>query len=444
MDKTFKRRTFVQGVGAMGLSTFFADRPQGATVALPGAQRIGDGEEMAETNPDVLGWMQGFPPAPDKVIRFEDGSFYKWPQLRWAFSHIQQLVPTKPVWRGNGTVSSLPKRDMAFEKLNITTETGAVLSWHEALAAASSDGLAVMHKGVLVHESYQGGCKPHLPHTMMSCAKSIAGILAEMLIADGKLDPNAVMSSYMPEYKNTAWADATLRQTLDMLIGLEFHEDYLDKDSDVWRFLRAGGMTPTSPEDRGPKSIAEYLVTVRKQGQHGKAFAYREPNINAITWLLQRVTNTDLAELVSQRIWQHIGAEHDAYYMLDSVGFCTTACCTLRDFTRLGEFVRTGGKDKYLSPDYISRLALGGDRQLFAKAGSKAMRGWSYKGLWWIRHSDHGTQVLARGAHGQILYIDPAAELVIARFGSTRLPPSYLQDPINIPLFDAITAHVIR
>ncbi|MFT5580524.1 MAG: hypothetical protein ACI9WS_003291 [Paraglaciecola psychrophila] len=53
-----------------------------------------------ETNPETLGWMQGFPPAKDKVIRFNDGSFTQWPELRWTFSHIQQLVPTKTVWRG--------------------------------------------------------------------------------------------------------------------------------------------------------------------------------------------------------------------------------------------------------------------------------------------------------------------------------------------------------
>lgn len=437
---TLPRRKFLQMVGA---SSIALAAPVTVSSPIAAHENVSStGGHMPETDPDVIGWMQGFPPAPDKTIRFEDGSFYKWPQLRWSFSHIQQLVPTKNVWRGAGAVLPLAKRDLGFEKLSITTDSGASLTWDQALSEASSDGLAIMHKGVLVHESYQGGCKPHLPHTIMSCAKSIAGILVEMLIEEGGLDPNAVMSSYMPEYKNTAWADATLRQTIDMLVGLEFHEDYLDKDSDVWRFLRAGGMIPTSPDDSGPKTIAEYLVTVRKQGQHGEAFAYREPNINAVTWLLQRVTNTDLADLASSRIWQHVGAEHDACYMLDSIGSCTTMCCTLRDFARLGEFVRTGGKDKLLRSGYIDRLAQGGDRQLFAKAGMKVMKGWSYKGLWWIRHTDRGSQVLARGAHGQILYIDPEAELVIARFGSTELSPGYLQDHINLPLFDAITAHL--
>jgi CubicO group peptidase (beta-lactamase class C family) len=395
-----------------------------------------------ETNPETLGWMQGFPPAKDKVIRFNDGSFTQWPELRWTFSHIQQLVPTKTVWRGAAAAVPLPAKELRLEDLPITLENGDAISWQQAIDAAAADGLAVMHRGALVHESYYGGCKPHLPHTIMSCGKSIAGLLVQMLVADGTLDDSKLMSFYLPEFKNTAWEDATLRQTLDMLTGLKFHEDYLDQNSDVWRFIRAGGMIPSRPGDTGPKSLVGYLLTVAKQGEHGNAFAYREPNINAITWLLQRVTNTDLAELVSSRIWQHIGAEHDAYYMLDSTGFCTTMSCTLRDFIRLGEFIRVGGKDGSIGRKYIENIAGGGDRELFAKANMPGMKDWSYNGLWWIRHSDQGNQVFARGAYGQILYIDPLAELVIARFGSTKLPPSYLQDPINLPLFDTIAAAV--
>ena len=51
---------------------------------------------------DALGWMQGFPPPPDKVIRFADGSSYRFPQLRWTFSNYRRLVPTGNVSRGLG------------------------------------------------------------------------------------------------------------------------------------------------------------------------------------------------------------------------------------------------------------------------------------------------------------------------------------------------------
>ncbi|GAA0000762.1 hypothetical protein ACVIW3_007584 [Bradyrhizobium diazoefficiens] len=65
----------------------------------------------AETDPETLGWMKGFPPAPERTITFQDGSFRSFPELRWAWSNIRQLVPTVNVWRGAGPASPLPRED---------------------------------------------------------------------------------------------------------------------------------------------------------------------------------------------------------------------------------------------------------------------------------------------------------------------------------------------
>ena len=62
------------------------------------------------SDPDAMGWMVGSPPPPDKQIRFSDGSWLRFPQMRWAFSHIRQLVPTSVVRRGEGgVITPLPR-----------------------------------------------------------------------------------------------------------------------------------------------------------------------------------------------------------------------------------------------------------------------------------------------------------------------------------------------
>ena len=43
----------------------------------------------AETDPESIGWMQGFPPPPDKLITFHNGSFRSFPELRWAWSNLE-------------------------------------------------------------------------------------------------------------------------------------------------------------------------------------------------------------------------------------------------------------------------------------------------------------------------------------------------------------------
>jgi len=391
------------------------------------------------------GWMEGFPPPDDKVISIARGNHYNWPQLRWTVCNIQQLVPTKCIWRGPGVARPLELADAGLEHLIIDCDDGRKLSWHDALELTNTDGLAVLHRGVLVHESYLGYCDPHTTHLMMSCAKSFAGVLAEMLIDEGVLDENALIPQYLPELRGTAWQDASLRQVMDMLVGLEFDEDYMNPGSEVWRYLRAGGMVTGEPGEGEPAHLAAYLETVPKQGEHGQAFAYREPNINVLTFVIQRVTNRDLKDLVSERLWQHTGAEHDGLYMVDPVGTCTTAACTLRDFLRFGELMRTGGigsRDSgAVDTAIIDKLVAGGGPALFAKAQypDGIMDGWSYKSQWWIRHKPGGNAACARGAHGQLLYVDPANELVIARFGSSQVSPGYTNDPVVMPMIDAIT-----
>ena len=47
------------------------------------------------SDPNVMGWMQGFPPAADKQINARN--YLLFPQTRWSFSHIRQLLPTATV-----------------------------------------------------------------------------------------------------------------------------------------------------------------------------------------------------------------------------------------------------------------------------------------------------------------------------------------------------------
>jgi CubicO group peptidase (beta-lactamase class C family) len=76
----------------------------------------------------------------------------------------------------------------------------------------------------------------------------------------------------------------------------------------------------------------------------------------------------------------------------------------------------------------IDDIRKGGDRALFAPAGYKTLPGWTYRHMWWISYNDHGA-FTARGIHGQAIYIDPAAEMVIVRFASSPLAGNVNLDP---------------
>lgn len=395
---------------------------------------------MQTPNTDGSGLMDGFPPPEEMIVRFENNTYRQFPQLRWTMSNMQQLVPTKPVWRGPGATQDLPVHKTAINALEIETRSGSRAGIDQILERILTDSFGVLHKGRLVYEAYLGAASPHKTHVIQSCAKSFAGLMAEMMIGEGTLGEDALVPSYLPELADTAWSNATVRQVLDMLVDMQFHEDYLDPNSEVFDYLRAGGMIPQLP-DRPVIGVSDYLPRVRPAGPHGQSFAYREPNINVLTWTMMRAADEHLNDMLSRRIWQHIGAEHDAWYQVDPNGFCTTGGCTLRDYLRFGEALRTG-LDGRIGADVRASIFGGGDPEKFAAFGHPAMQGWSYRSQFWMRHVDGRICATARGAYGQLLYIDPVHELVIVRFASTKLSPGYLDDDLILPLIDAITEYL--
>jgi hypothetical protein len=396
----------------------------------------------AESDPRALGWMTGFPPPPEKAVTFADGSFRQFPQLRWAWSSIRQLVPTVGVWRGPGPASPLPRAEQDLGSVTLTTMDGRPLTFDAALAETYADGIAVLHRGRIVFERYFGALEPHKQHIAMSVTKSFTGVLAGILVAEGKLDPAAPVTAYVPELAPSAFGDATVQQVMDMTTGLEYSEVYTDASSDVWDLRRANGMAPPEP-GVPPVSLLEYLTTQRKQGEHGRVFAYKTVNTDVLAWIIRRVSGQSLSNELSTRIWQPMGAEEDAYYAVDRLGIESGGGglnTTLRDLARFGEIVRNRGQfngRQILPASVIDDIAKGGDAKKFAPAGYATLPGWSYRSQWWVSHNAHGAY-MARGIHGQSIYIDPTAEMVIARYASHPAAGNVNNDPVTLPAFAAV------
>lgn len=117
----------------------------------------------------------------------------------------------------------------------------------------------------------------------------------------------------------------------------------------------------------------------------------------------------------------------------------------LRDLARFGEMVRNGGVfdgRRILPEAVVDDIRRGGDRARFARAGYRLLPGWSYRSMWWVTHNAHGA-FMARGVHGQALYIDPAAEMVIARFASNPVAANAASDPTSLPAWHALARHLI-
>jgi CubicO group peptidase (beta-lactamase class C family) len=402
----------------------------------------------AETDPQVLGWMKGFPPAPDKIIRFHDDSFRNFPELRWAWSNVRSLVPTVNVWRGAGGASVLPRAERDIGGVQSTTMDGRPMTFAKMFEETYADGIAVLHKGKLIFERYAGALKPHKPHIAMSVTKSFTGTLAGMLIAEGKIDPQAPVTDYVPELKDTAFGDARVHEVMDMTTGLKYTEVYADRNSDVWSLRRANGMAPIPPDYQGATDIFALLCMQEKQGEHGKAFAYKTVNTDVLAFIVRRASGTALSDLLSERIWQPMGAEEDAHYHVDRIGMESGGgglSTTLRDLARFGEVMRNHGafNGRQIVPSsVVEDIERGADPEKFKPAGYTTLPGGSYKNQWWITHNAHGAY-MARGVYGQGIYIDPKAEMVIARYASHPVAGNAANDGVTLPAYMALAKELM-
>jgi hypothetical protein len=234
---------------------------------------------------------------------------------------------------------------------------------------------------------------------------------------------------------------------MDMTTALDYTENYADPQSGIWKYSAAASPLPKPAGYVGPNGYFQYLQTVGQAGCHGRTFGYKTINTDALGWIISRVTGKALTELLSDRIWSRMGAEQDGYMTVDGLGTPFAGgglSAGLRDLGRIGQLVLNGGhiNGRRLFPSEVTRsLAAGGDKKAFA-AGYSGLPGGSYRGMWWVYHNAHGA-FAARGVHGQTIYVDPKAKMVIVRLASHPKASNAANDPTSLPAYQAVADYLL-
>ena len=404
-----------------------------------------------ESDPHVLGWMQGFPPPPDKLIMQPESNFFSFPKLRWTVCHIRELMPTKQVSRGIGAPVPLVNAfDDGIDSVTfMPIGSDQRMTWRESLSKNYTDGILIIHQDKVVYERYFGALTETGQHAAMSMTKSLTGLLAEILVIEGRLDDTAKVSEIVPELKRSAFGGATVRQVMDMTTALDYSEDYSDPKADIWVYSKAASPLPKATGYEGPNGYFEYLQTVKQDGVHGEDFGYKTINTDALGWIVSRATGEDLAHLLSERIWSRMGAEQDAYMTVDAKGTPFAGgglSAGLRDLGRIGLLMLNGGEingQRLFPQQAVENIRGGGDKKAFAKAGYKTLNGGSYRSMWWVLHNEHSA-FAARGVHGQTIYVDPTAEMVLVRLASTPTAKNADIDPTSLPAYQAVAEYLME
>jgi CubicO group peptidase (beta-lactamase class C family) len=413
-----------------------------------------DGQEKItaeESDPKKMGWMQGFPPSNDKIVSAVDGSFFQFPALRYSVCHMRQFMPTSNVNAARSKQYKFKtKPDSNIDAVTfLPSDSDKPMTWETSLSVNYTDGILILHKGKIVYEKYFGELRPDGLHAAMSVSKTFTGTLGALLVEEGLLDENKTGADYIPELKNSAFGDATIREILDMTTALKYSEDYSDPNAEIWAFSAAGNPFPKPASYKGPTNYFDYLVTVQKEGNHGEVFGYKTVNTDVMGWIVSRVTGKSIPDLLSERIWKPLGTHFDGYYQIDGAGIAFAGggfSANMRDMAMFGEMIRKKGnfnKTQILPVSLIEDIMKGGNQEVFEKSAYSSLKNWSYRNMWWITHNEHGA-FAARGVHGQTIYIDPKAEMVIVRFASHPEAKNSKIDPTSLPAYHAVAKYLLN
>ena len=368
------------------------------------------------------------------------------PNNHWAFHHVREIIPTEEIL-GGASASELDAaivNDLSGVTLpGLGGETWPIPRW---LDESSSDALLVAHRGKLVHEWYVDSDIETSPHIVFSVSKSITATLAGVLVEQGLLDPAKAVVEYLPELADSGYRDASLQQVLDMVVNIDFNEDYLATSG---KFIEYRTATAWHPCDTGAidQNLHDFLCSIKRaDGAHGKVWRYKSPNSDLLGWVLERASGERLASLMSKYLWQPMGAEADAYITVDRKGAARTAggiCVLPRDLLRFGELVRNRGyaNGQQVIPDWwIEDCSDGGNREAWERGESaKEFPAGSYRNKWYQTGNEHRV-MLAIGIHSQWLYINPVTEVTIVKLSSQDQPLRLDLDDINLQAFTNISA----
>jgi len=404
-----------------------------------------------DSDPKVMGWMQGFPPPADKLITQPDSVYFSFPRLRWSVCHLREFLPTEEISRALGapvpldypTPAQFAEMRAQIDALTFTPQNSdEEMSWEESLYANYTDGMLILHKGEVVYERYFGCLEEDGKHAIMSMTKSITGLLGEILVAEGVLDDTLLVRDVIPEIGDSAFATATVRQVMDMTTGVQYSENYSDPNADIWVYSRAASPLPKPADYEGPDGYWEYLQQVKPEGNHGDEFHYKTINSDMLGWMISRVTGKAVTDLASERLWSRMGAEQGAYQTVDGKGVPFAGggvTAGLRDLGRLGQLMLNGGEingERLFPAEVVEKISAGGDRSKFGD-GFPTFGPGSYTSQWWVLHNDHGAYA-ARGVHGQTIYVDPTAEMVLVRLASFPQAQNGFIDPTSLPAYQAV------
>jgi CubicO group peptidase (beta-lactamase class C family) len=377
-----------------------------AVLLAPGA--------FAAPDEEALGKAEGYPICPPTLL-------VETRCLVGEVSRRDEIYPARKVAKG-AAVRPL-KRALAEPtfRYNYQTESGGL---DDYLARNRTTGLLILKGDTVLFERYQYDRTPAQRMTSHSMAKTVVAMLVGVALSEGgirSLDDRA--EQYVAELKGTPYGETSIRHLLTMSSGVRFLEVYSGTDNvaELWRLSLRG------ESQGGAATVLPFRTRERAPGQ---SFQYASADTQVLGLVLRVATGKPLADYLSEKIWQPMGAEADATWLVDKGGYeaaFTGINATLRDYARLGMLLANDGRldGRQIIPAGWVLAATTPSAKQFEPGKMKNFMGSGYSlfgygyQTWLIPGKKR--QFMLRGVRGQGVFVDPGSKLVMVHTSAGNL-----------------------
>ena len=294
-------------------------------------------------------------------------------------------------------------------------------------------GLMVVSGGEAVLERYFRGETEDSRHTSWSVAKSVIATLVGRAFLEGEIGSlDDTVARYAPEYEGTAYGETSIRHLLMMSSGIDFEEEYERADGDARRlFLDTMILN---------RDIDGSLAKLERDRAPGQDHHYISPNSAVLAAVVRGAYDgRPITDIVSEKVFAPLGMRSGTWLLDRRGGKALGYCClqvTLEDYAKLGQLYLQGGvvgTERVVPsgwPAFVSTPP-----QASHEPPEDTLGPFGYGHHFWLPGQRRGEYMMA-GYNGQIVWIDPERDVVIAM---TSADPDFAaKKPEWIAMFRAL------
>lgn len=293
-----------------------------------------------------------------------------------------------------------------------------------------TQGFMVLKKDTILYENYWRGQKEDIQHIAWSMSKSYVSAMFGIAIEEGYITSiDQTVDEYLIELKGSGYDGVKIKDVLEMSTGIKFDETYSNPKSDINKFWKGFVFG---------KSLDKFTSTLKNERPPGTYNHYVSMNTHVLGMILVKATGKSLTEYMQEKVWDPIGAEFDAYWLIDGKRMemamgGLNAC--LRDYAKLGRLYLNKGKwnGKQIVPaEWIIESTHSIKEYLQPESKNSAHTGMGYGYQWWLMDGNEG-EIMAIGVFNQHIYINPTTNTVIVKNSANKNYYDY-SNPYSLPL----------